>query len=225
MRVVLVHGFGCDARLMRPQAQFLREAGHDVTAPELPFHGGPTDGVEMSLMGLAEWLAREHLHAPTLLIGHSLGGMIALHLALERPHLVTGVALLDSFPSLELNRDVLPGMFVEGSHDVVRKWIEATRSEILEHMTPAVYDTIWPNVVAFDARSRLSEIGCPLLGVYGGRDLYHPADAHQLLPRLSLHTVAGPTDVSIIPGCGHFAHLERPDDVNAALRDWLALRF
>ena len=234
MRVVLVHGFVCDARFMRPQVDFLRALGYDAIAPDLPFHGGlsrpvvrtpssaqSTDGVEPSLEGLAQWLAREHLDGPAVLAGHSLGGMIALHCALARPDAVAGVVLLDAYPNLALNRTVLPGMFVEGSHGAVRRWIEAERAELLARMTPAVHDTIWPSVVAFDARPRLAEIGCPLLGVYGGRGLFQATEAGRLRRALQLDRLAGPVDVTVIPDAGHFAHLERPEAVNAALREWL----
>jgi len=222
MRVILVHGFVCDARFMRPQVDYLRALGHDVLVPDLPFHGGPVECVEPSLEGLAQWLAREHLRWPAVLVGHSLGGMIALQIALDRPEAVVGIVLLDSFPSLALNREVLPGMFVESRHGDARRWIEAQRAELLARMTPAVHDTIWPSVVAFDARPRLAEIGCPLLGVYGGRGLYQASEAGQLRRALQLDRLAGPVEVKVIPDAGHFAHLERPEAVNAALREWLS---
>jgi len=234
MRVVLVHGFVCSARLMRPQVDFLRALGHDAVAPNLPFHGGPSrsvmrtpssarsvEGVEPSLEGLARWLTREHLREPAVLAGHSLGGMIAQQIALDRPDAVAGIVLLASFPSLELNREVLPGMFVEDRHGPVRRWIEAERAEILARMTPAMHDTIWPSVVAFDARPRLAEIGCPLLGVYGGRGRYGASQADELRGALQLDRLGGPVEVAVVPDSGHFAHLERPEAVNAALRAWL----
>ncbi len=221
MRVLLVHGFVCSARFMRPQVDFLRALGHDAVAPNLPFHGGAVESSDPSLHGLAQWLVREHIREPAVLVGHSLGGMIAQHLALARPDAVAAVVLLDAFPSLALNRKVLPGMFVEGRHGDVRRWIEAERAELLARMTPAVHDTIWPSVVAFDACPRLAEIGCPLLGVYGGRGRYQASEAGRLRRALQLDRLAGPVEVAVVPDAGHFAHLERPEAVNAALREWL----
>ncbi len=225
MRLLLIHGFVCDARFWAPQEAFLSGLGHEVIAPDLPFHGGPTDDVTQSLEGLADWVYRTHLQEPAVLIGHSLGGMIALQIAHDHASQVSGLALIDSFPSLELNRDLLPGMFRDSGPGDVRRWVEATRAQLLEQMTMPVYGALWPTVLAFDARPWLTTLACPVLGLYGGRGLYAAADAPVLREQLGLDRMAGDVDVGIIEQAAHFVGLERPDEANAALGRWLAEHF
>lgn len=222
MRLLLIHGFVCDSRFWGPQVAFLRGLGHEVVAPDLPFHGGPTEGVSPSLEGLADWLARTHLREPAALIGHSLGGMIALQIVRDRASQVAGLGLIDAFPSLELNRDLLPGMFQASGPSAVSQWVERTRAELLEQMTLPTHDAIWPTVVGFDARAWLAGIACPLLGVYGGRGLYTAADASPLREQLGLGRAAGAAKTVIIEQAAHFVQLERPEEVNGALGRWLA---
>lgn len=222
MRLLLIHGFVCDSRFWGPQVAFLRGLGHEVVAPDLPFHGGPTEGVSPSLEGLADWLARTHLREPAALIGHSLGGMIALQIVRDRASQVAGLGLIDAFPSLELNRDLLPGMFRDTGPGGVKRWVEATRAEGLLRMTMPVHDALWPSILAFDSRPWLADLACPLLGVYGGRGLYAAAGASRLRRELGLDQTAGAAEVVIIEQAAHFVQLERPEEVNGALGRWLA---
>ncbi len=222
MRLLLIHGFVCDSRFWAPQEAFLHGLGYEVIAPDLPFHGGPTEGVRQSLEGLAEWVAETLLGEPAVLIGHSLGGMIALQIAHEHPSHVAGLGLVDSFPSLELNRELLPGMFRYSGPDDVRQWVEATRAQLLEQMTLPVYDVLWPTVLAFDARPWLATLACPVLGIYGGRGLYTAADGPRLGEQLGLGRTAGDAEVVVVEDAAHFVQLERPGAVNGALADWLS---
>jgi len=220
MRLLLIHGFGCDARFWEPQIAALRAAGHDVSAPDLPYHGGPTEGIDKSLQGLAGFVAGLIVEQPAMLVGHSLGGMVSLQVWHEHPERVAGIALIDSFPSLQLNSAYLPGMYADGMDPELRRWIEATRDGIIDRMPQAVYDEIWPSVASFDARSWLPEVRCPLLGVYGGRELYHPGDEARLANDLQLDRTAGQLTMRIVAGAGHFVNIEAPEEVNEALVEW-----
>lgn len=219
-RLLLIHGFGCDSRFWAPQVAAL--GGYRLSAPDLPYHGGPTDGVPKTLAGLAEWVVAEHLSEPSVLIGHSLGGMIALQIARDRPELVAGVVLVDSFPSLELNALYLDGLYAEPMAVELRTWIDDTRAEIIARMSEETYEEIWPSVAQFDARPWLGEFTCPLLGIYGGRGRYGEQETERLKHDLLLDRWGGNATVSVVAEVGHFVNLERPDAVNAALRRWLA---
>jgi len=225
MRIVLIHGFVCDARFWGPHAEGLREAGHEVAAPDLPFHGGASGTSAPTLQGLAAWLTQRHLQSPAVLVGHSLGGMIALQIAHDHPERVAGLALVDSFPSLELNSACLPGMFQEGRHEETRAWIEKTRADILRRMTQETHDTIWPSIARFDARPWLPGITCPVLGIYGGRGCYGRAQAAALKSDLGLDQVRGPVEVAVVEEAGHFVQLEEPEQTDGILRDWLTHNF
>ncbi|MBP8953452.1 MAG: alpha/beta hydrolase [Armatimonadetes bacterium] len=224
-RILMIHGFGCDSRFWEPQAKALADDGWEVSVPDLPYHGTPGEGVELSLEGLARWVIDTQLDRPALLIGHSLGGMMSLEIVQHVPDKVVGIALVDSFTSLQLNSLHLPGMFVEGLHTDKRKWIEDTRRGIIERMPQARYDAIWPSVAAFDSRPWLPAITCPVLGLYAGRGKYGPDDCALLQVALALDMIAGPVRVEVVADAGHFLNLERPDEVNRILLCWLNENF
>lgn len=217
-----MHGFGCDSRFWEPQVAALRGAGWDVAAPDLPYHGGPTQGVEPSLRGLAAWVVGRLGATPAVLIGHSMGGMMALQIAHDRPDVTRAVVLVDAFPSLEMVAAHLPTMFVPGRHRAVRRWIEDTREEILRGMGPDVFDSLWPTVADFDARAWLPEITCRTLAVIGGRRLYGAEDADRLKAAAQLGRLGRTCSVVVVPMTGHFLNLEKPEAVNDAILAWLA---
>jgi len=218
---MLIHGFGCDCRFWEPQATALRAAGWDVATPDLPYHGGPTEGVEQSLQGLAAWVVGRLGGTPAVLIGHSMGGMMALQIAHDRPDLTRAIVLVDAFPSLSVVVPHLPGMFVPGLHRTVRRWIEDTREEVFRNMGQRVYGNLWPTVADFDAVDWLPAITCPALMVIGGRQLYRAEDAERLKADLLLDRLGGPCSVVVVPMTGHFLNLEEPEAVNGTILDWL----
>ncbi len=67
-----------------------------------------------------------------------------------------------------------------------------------------------------DFRLNLPSIGCPTLVLCGREDALTPLDKHEEIARLI------PTSrLVIIEQCGHLSTLERPHEVNVAMRDWL----
>lgn len=223
--VTLIHGFGCDSSFWAPQVAHLASARWLLRVPDLPYHGGVSEGVPPSLAGLAGRVAEGLQGRRGVLIGHSLGGMIALRIAHEAPELVRGIVLVDSFPDLRLNARYLPNMFVEGRFGEVRSWVEQRREQIIAAMTQATYDTIWPSVRDFSALPWLSRLRCPVLGLYGGRGRYHGGEGRVLAQQLQLDRLSGPLEVTIFPGGGHFVNLEYPQEVSLAIVGWLKRHF
>ncbi len=223
-RVVMIHGLGCDARFWAPQIEALREEGYEVDAPTLPYHGGPTEGVEPSIEGIGAWVVRDMAGRPAVLIGHSMGGMIALAIAAGVPEIVEGVVLVDAFANLTLNSQHMPGMYAAGAHDEVRRWVRERREEVFGRMGEATYEAIWPSVLRFDAAEEMGRIRAPVLGIYGGRELYFEGDEERLRRDLLLDRTSGPVEVVIIEGTGHFVNLEAPRKTNEAILRWLAAR-
>lgn len=71
-------------------------------------------------------------------------------------------------------------------------------------------------LVRKDGRADLARISVPTLALCGRQDLLTPLERHEemasLIPRATLR---------VIEHCGHMTTLERPDEVNAAMRAWL----
>lgn len=97
--LLLIHGVGVQAAVWRPQIQALSNR-FDVIAPDLLGHGGsslPPDRPELrdyaaAILGLLDGLGLEHV----VVVGHSMGALVALELALNAPDRVIGVVAMNS---------------------------------------------------------------------------------------------------------------------------------
>lgn len=129
--LVFLHGLGGSRGTWENVLGSLVER-HRVVALDLPGHGlsdkRAPELADYSLPGLADAL-REVLTtlklAPSLLVGHSLGGAIAMHLALDHPDLVIGLILIDSAGlGEEINPELLDLVDAEPSPENARRLLE-----------------------------------------------------------------------------------------------------
>src|SRR6476661_6782991 len=88
--LLLVHGFGGAAWNFSELAPLL--PGRRLIIPDLPGHGASSPLPAPTLTGFADVLA-EILDRPVDVLGHSLGGVVALHLAERHPQLVRSLVL------------------------------------------------------------------------------------------------------------------------------------
>ncbi|MDO9015504.1 MAG: alpha/beta fold hydrolase [Deltaproteobacteria bacterium] len=95
--VVLLHGFTAAGAHYGPLLERLRRTSRHVLAPDLPAHGFSDSPVELGLdalyLGLRDALD-QCLDGPSMLVGNSLGGALAVRYAIDRPQRVLGLALL-----------------------------------------------------------------------------------------------------------------------------------
>lgn len=113
--LVLVPGFACDwtvwDEFMTRNAD--RYTMHAVTlagfagTPALPRADGPTPWLDGAVEGVAQVITDRGLRDPVV-IGHSMGGIIALRLGIEKPELVGGVVSIDGMPTYSLGAPVPP---------------------------------------------------------------------------------------------------------------------
>ncbi|HEX8350111.1 MAG TPA: alpha/beta hydrolase, partial [Hymenobacter sp.] len=95
--VVLLHGFGEDATIW--ERQFDSFPGYRLFVPHLPGSGGSEMGADMSMEGMAEAmhaLLIAEAATPCLLLGHSMGGYVALAFAEHYPEALLGFGLIHS---------------------------------------------------------------------------------------------------------------------------------
>lgn len=232
--LVLIHGSGDSARTWEPL--IARLGGSDCLALNLPGHGDRIDRPGPSAMSVGDYadavraaLARRELAGVTL-AGHSLGGAIALRMALEYPALVGRIVLIGTGARLRVLPAVLAGAKSRSPdevraahHDLVRLGFapehEAQAAAYfaeLEPFAPGVYGRDLAACDAFDMMADLGRIEQPALIVTGEQDRLTPPKFATFL-RDHLENAR----LTLIPGAGHYVHVEAPDAVAAAIREWL----
>jgi len=98
-RVVFVHGLFGQGKNWTTIAKGLADS-HRVTLIDLPNHGHSPWTDRVHYLDMVEMVATEleHLDEPVTLVGHSMGGKVAMQLALRRPELLRALVVVDIAP-------------------------------------------------------------------------------------------------------------------------------
>jgi pimeloyl-ACP methyl ester carboxylesterase len=163
----------------------------------------------------------------SVVVGHSLGGAVALLLALSHPGRVGGVVLVGSAPHLPVNSALLDGLQSEPGRMLVRlaDWSLARaadprlRDRGRALMTAADPELAWRQFsacAAFDVRDQLVHLAVPVAAIVGAEDRMTPP---ALVQEISL-AVPGAA-IRVVANAGHLVMLEQPDAFNQALWDIL----
>ena len=245
--VVFLAGWGCSAYTFRKNIRPLAERGMHVVAVELVGQGGsdkPTDPEAYTLQSLTAQ-ALEVLDALGLervsLVGHSLGGLVAAHVALAAPARVKKLVLIDpvgygrvKFVRLARSLPLWWGSFIP--RVAGRRWIFAlalryaygsigtpTARDVDEYFAPArdpaFIRSLWSLLHEVDwsllTSDELRALTMPLLVIFGGED-------RLVSPRVAGRLAGEAPDARsiIIPGAGHASVEEAPEAVNTVLGDF-----
>jgi 3-oxoadipate enol-lactonase len=233
--VVLSHGFLMDHEMFAPQVDALAgsfrcitwdERGHGATPASGPFTYWDSAA---DLIGLLDHLGIEQ----AALVGMSQGGFLSLRAALIGPERVRGLAFIDSQagPEEDAARPIYDALFEEwlasGMSDGIA---QAVSAGILDPADSTSWVEKWRNLAVDDVRhsygalmsredvhDRLAEIRCPAVVIHGTADPSIPLERARRL----CDGLPGCEGVVEIAGAGHASNLSHPEQVNAALEDFL----
>lgn len=229
--LVFVHGSGDSGEVWQPLIALLPE--YTCVALDLPGHGalmnepGPPDmGIGEYAAFVREDLARRGIASATL-IGHSLGGAVALRLALDTPALVERLVLVGSGARLRVAQAFLDKARVagpEGVSAITRVAFaeeHAAQAEAFQaSRPPTAPGMLYRDLAAcdrFDVMADVARIVAPTLLIVGANDRMTPPKYAEFL-----HEQLANSALAVIPSAGHYAQLEQPQAVADALRNWLA---
>ena len=237
--VVLIHGAGDSAAVWEKQTAHFA-GNHRVLAVDLPGHGARTteSGLDSHGKNAAEIcrIMDQHVVAKAVVVGHSMGGALALTMALEHPLRLQGLVLVATGARLKMRPE-----FIEQA----RQSAEAHGSTVPSHthiipVEQMVHPAISADVVqwlkdhtgqasaqatyadflannSFDVMSRVGEIRTPTL-VIGGSD-------DRMAPRKFAEFLAGAIPdarLEVLDPCGHYPQVEQEAAFNRALESFLA---
>jgi len=231
--VIFIHGYGGDLNSWMFNQQPLAES-HTTYALDLPGHGGSTKDVGGGALGdlasavtafmAARGIARAHL------VGHSMGGAIALALALGQPGKVASATLIaPGGLGAGINMDYINGFIEQRRAKKLRAVMEllvadpgAITGEMVEEVIrfkrldgvgPALLslrDGLFPGgSQAGVMRGELAALTVPVQVIWGKQD--------QILPVAHAGGLPGTIKVTLFDDAGHMPHMERANDVNALI--------
>lgn len=240
--ILLLHGFPLSKRMWRHQVKALAADGWRVVTPDLRGHGAsprPDESATMQRQAadvrrLADTLGLDAF----VLAGFSMGGYVALQLALESPARVRGLALIDTRADADTDEararryataeDVkargvavvadamLPKMLTERTRGQRPELADEVRDMMMRAPQTGVVQALLGMAARPDQRPHLAKLQMPALVLVGSEDAVTPRDAAEVLAK-------GMPDarLEVIPDAAHLSPMEQPEAVTSALRRWL----
>jgi len=235
--LVLVHGAG-GSHLDWP-APLRRLRGANVYALDLPGHGRSEGPGRSSIVAYRDFL-RAFLDAVGLeratVVGHSMGGAIALDFALHYPDRLAGLILVGSGARLRVAPAILTGIL---SDSEVETAFEATVDLVCDYAygpgateqlkrlgrqrllqtPPQVLHGDYAACDAFDVMERLGEVRSPTLVIGGTADVLTP-------PKYSVYLrdhIPG-AELVLVDAAGHMVMLEKPEAVSRAISKFILIK-
>ena len=232
--IVLVHGFGGDLNTWLFNQTDLAET-HAVYALDLPGHGRSGKDVGAGDLATLSGALGAFLDALGIgrahLVGHSLGGAVALELALGRPEAAASLTLIASAGlGPEINGAYIDGFIAAGrrkemkavlqmlfadpqavGRDMVEEVLRYKRLDGVEAALRGIAGAVFPGgrqgtVLA----GRLSELAQPVQVIRGRED--------RILPPAQTEGLPANVAVTMIENAGHMPQMEAAAEVNRLIR-------
>ncbi len=245
--VLMLHGAEGGHLSFAPQLETFASAGYRAVAWDMPGYGNSAPiepyafkGLAQSCIALIEALQKK-FPSPLVLLGHGIGAMVALEVALRTPALVRKLVLSNFASAYTVDSNALLAdinrhfqSITDASMSNYAEWLlpqlvgsghlpegMALASHCLRQVPRATYRRAVEAQSHFNRNADLSRIRCPTLLITGDQDkLAPPAQVQATAALLSASPVK---DVVLLKGVGHYAHLEAPDEFDTAVLNWLAL--
>jgi len=226
MKLIFIHGAGNTGLVWHYQARYF--AGSDAVS--LPGH--PEGKLCTSIDDYAEWLHRyvqEKGYSQPVLVGHSMGGAVAQMYALKYPADVKGLVLIGTGARLRVRPDFLG--LLESGIDAPAEWVKNMLEPLYSRVDPEVREKVIDGVIdvgvavqlhdfrccdKFDIMDKVHQIEVPAFVICGTDDDMTPVKYSQYLAG----KIAG-ARLAIFEGGSHLVFLEKPDQVNRAMEDFL----
>jgi pimeloyl-ACP methyl ester carboxylesterase len=235
--VILLHGFPMHREVWNEFSEKLSDS-FTVYTPDLPGFGkSPILSGDFNLQDVAErmirWMKELGIVRPSV-VGHSMGGYVALEMVRKEPGLFSGLGLfhstamadnaekkdsrtkviqfIDENGVLAFTSNFIQPLFADQNHPAipfVKDITTKASAEAVKGYTKAMRDR-------HDTRNILASFGGPVLIIGGEKDKGIPAETLQQQALLNKNT-----SVHILPDTGHMGMFENPADTLGMIRSFL----
>ena len=238
--ILLLHGFGGDLDNWMFNLGALSEK-HRLLALDLPGHGKSSKTIiDPSINGMEKFVSKflELLDLTSVnIVGHSMGGAIAIQMLLDHPQTLKSLTLIGSAGlGTNINSDYLNG-FVESqtpqemtrvlqqlfadkslvSHQLVEEILNYKRMDGVETALKALSETLKSLGQQTILADNLVASGKPVLLIWGREDQIIPVSHAE-----NFSAAAGTNvEIEIFESAGHMVHMEKAYEVNRCLLDFL----
>ena len=238
--VVFVHGAGLDHSGWGLQSRYFGYHGCNVLAVDLPAHGRSEGPALSSVEAMVDWIAallKELKIGKAVIVGHSMGSLIALEFSARNPASAEKIALIGTAYPMKVSEAFLDAARRndQTAYDMETVWGHAAQVPLAGNPSPGMWmygdylarlARLAPGVLHADlvacnsyagGMDAAAKVKCPALFVLGARDIMTPPKAAQNLAG----AIAGSRTVTIAIS-GHSLMSEAPDATLDALIAFLA---
>lgn len=223
----MVPGMMCDERIFSPQIEELSK-NLEVTVADISSF--PT------VRELASDLLKKAPKSFSLL-GHSMGGIVAMEIYSQEPNRIEKLILMDTNPKAELDevklkrepqiKDVREGKLLEVMRDEMKPNYLAeseNKSSVLDvcmDMALSLGSDVFINQSRAlqkraDQLNTIQSMNIPVLIMCGSEDKLCTVERHEMM-----HNMISDSDLKIINNAGHMPTLEQPRETTEVLKEWL----
>jgi pimeloyl-ACP methyl ester carboxylesterase len=236
--VVFIHGAQNDHSVWILQTRYFAHHGYAVLAPDLPGHGRSKGSALSSIEAMADWLLAvlDAAGVPhVMLVGHSMGSLIALEASAKAPQRVTKLALVGTAYPMKVSDLLLDAARDEQQQaiDMVNIWshtpiahkpscpgpgfyLMGGNRRLMQHIArrnpeQVLYTDLSACHGYANGEAAAASVASPALFILGKRDMMTPAKMAATLTGAIPHSTVLQFD------CGHALMAEQPDAVLDAL--------
>ena len=217
----------CDERIFSPQIEELSQ-NLEVTIADISNFS--------SVSELASDVLKKAPKSFSLL-GHSMGGIVAMEIYSQEPKRIEKLILMDTNPKAELDevklkrepqiREVNKGKLLEVMRDEMKPnyLAESENKRSVLNICMEMALSLGPDVFInqsralqsrLDQQNTIQSINIPVLIMCGSEDKLCPVERHEMM-----HNMISDSDLKIINNAGHMPTLEQPRETTEVIKEWL----
>jgi pimeloyl-ACP methyl ester carboxylesterase len=223
----MVPGMMCDERIFSPQIEALSQ------------------NLEVTIADISNFSSVRELASDVLkkapkkfsLLGHSMGGIVAMEIYSQEPNRIEKLILMDTNPKAELDdvklkrepqiREVNNGKLLEVMRDEMKpNYLAASENktsvlsvcmDMALNLGPDVFINQSRALQSrLDQQNTIQSIKIPVLIMCGSEDKLCPVERHEMM-----HNMISDSDLKIINNAGHMPTLEQPRETTEVIKEWL----